>query len=131
MAKREPAGKMLGKLEAAIMEIVWRQDLPVTVKDVTRILAKRRPIAYTTVMTVMARLTEKDVLSRRLSGQSYLYKPKMSKERFVARVVHGIFSTSISTLGEGVLAHFIKEIQMISPEKRRQILKVLGESKGA
>ncbi|MDO8619417.1 MAG: BlaI/MecI/CopY family transcriptional regulator, partial [Candidatus Daviesbacteria bacterium] len=93
---------------------------------VTEILSKKRQIAYTTVMTIMTRLTNKSVLVRRLSGPSYLYKPKVTKEQFIARAVHGIFSSAVSTLGEGVLAHFIKEIQKINPKKRQELLKILG-----
>lgn len=127
MNKKRVNGKVLGELESEIMEIVWGQKGSIPVKDVTEILGKRRKIAYTTVMTIMARLVNKGVLVRHLSGPSYLYKPKVTKEQFVARAVHGIFSSAVSTLGEEVLTHFVKEIQKISPKKRQQLLKVLGE----
>lgn len=127
MNKKRVTGKVLGDLESEIMEIIWSQKGAVPVKDITEILSKRRQIAYTTVMTIMARLVSKGVLVRHLSGLSYLYKSKVSKEQFVARAVHGIFCASVSTLGEEVLAHFIKEIQKISPKKRQELLKILGE----
>ncbi|MCL4387408.1 BlaI/MecI/CopY family transcriptional regulator [Patescibacteria group bacterium] len=127
MNKKRVNGKVLGELESEIMEIVWGQKGLIPVKDVTEILSKRRKIAYTTVMTIMARLVNKGVLVRHLSGPSYLYKPKVTKEQFIARAVHTIFSSTVSTLGEEVLAHFIKEIQKISPKKRQELLKILGE----
>jgi len=125
--KKQVTGKVLGELESEIMEIIWRQKDTVAVRDITEILSKKRQIAYTTVMTIMARLTNKGVLVRHLSGPSYLYKPKVTKEQFIAKAVHGIFSSTVSTLGEEVFAHFIKEIQKISPKKRQQLLKILGE----
>lgn len=137
MNKKRVTGKVLGELESEIMEIIWGQKDAVSVKVVTEILSKKRQIAYTTVMTIMARLANKGVLIRHLSGPSYLYKPKVSKEQFVARAVHGIFSSAVSTLGEEVLAHFIseafssstavKEIQKINPKKRQQLLKILSD----
>ena len=126
MNKKRVTGKVLGELESEIMEIIWRRQDTTSVKDVADILEKRRKIAYTTVMTIMARLVEKGVLVRHLRGVSYLYKPKTTKEQFIAGAVHGIFSSAVSTLGEEVLAHFIKEIQKISPKKRQQLLKILG-----
>ncbi|MCL4417113.1 MAG: BlaI/MecI/CopY family transcriptional regulator [Patescibacteria group bacterium] len=120
-------GKVLGELESKIMEIIWSQKKAVSVKDVTEILEKRRRIAYTTVMTIMVRLANKGILVRYLSGQSYLYKPKGTKDQFMAKAVHGIFSSAVSTLGEEVLTHFVKEIQKISPKKRQQLLKILDE----
>lgn len=126
MYKKQVTGKVLGELESEIMTIIWSQKI-VSVKDVNGILAARRKIAYTTVMTIMTRLANKGVLVRRLNGTSYLYQPKISREQFIARAVHGIFSSAVSTLGEEVLTHFMKEIQKISPKKRQQLLKILEE----
>lgn len=127
MNQRLVGGKVLGELEAEIMEIIWGQKDAVSVKLITKTLSKKRQIAYTTVMTIMARLVNKGVLVRHFSAPSYLYKPKVSKEQFVARAVHTIFSSAVSTLGEEVLTHFIKEIKKISPKKRQELLNTLGE----
>jgi len=127
MNKKRVSGRVLGELESEIMEIIWRQKDVMSVKDTTEILGKRRKIAYTTVMTIMARLTDKGVLVRRLKGLSYLYKPRVTKEQFIAKAVHGIFSSAVSTLGKEVLTHFVKEIQKINPKKRQQLLKMLSE----
>lgn len=128
MNRKQVTGRVLGELESEIMEIIWDQKDAVSVKDIVDILGKRRKIAYTTVMTIMTRLVNKGVLVRRLRGASYLYQPKVSKDQFVAKAVHGIFSSAVSTLGEEVLTHFIKEIQKISPKKRQELLKRLNES---
>ncbi|MDP2210900.1 MAG: BlaI/MecI/CopY family transcriptional regulator, partial [Candidatus Aquicultor sp.] len=53
--------KMLGDLEADIMELVWEKDLA-SVREIHGILERDREIAYTTVMTVMSRLAEKNIL---------------------------------------------------------------------
>lgn len=128
MNKKQVTGKVLGELESEIMEIIWCQKDSISVKDVTEIIIKKRQIAYTTVMTIMTRLVDKGVLIRHLSGLSYLYKPKITKELFIAKAVHGIFSQTVSALGEEVLTHFIKEIQKIDPKKRQELLKILGEN---
>lgn len=125
--KKQVTGKVLGELESEIMEIIWSQKGVISVKEITEILSKRRKLAYTTVMTIMTRLVEKGVLVRRLKGQSYLYKPKVTKEKFISKAVHGIFSSAVSTLGEEVMTHFVKEIKKISPSKRQELLKALGE----
>ncbi len=78
-------------------------------------------------MTIMTRLANKGVLVRHLNGTSYLYKPKVTKEQFVAKAVHSIFSSTVSALGEEVLTHFIKEIQKISPKRRQELLKILSK----
>jgi predicted transcriptional regulator len=64
----------LGELEAAIMEVVWRCDDAVRVRDVLDKLEPARQPAYTTVMTVMDNLYRKGWLSRELDGRAYSYQ---------------------------------------------------------
>ena len=115
----------MGELESAVMEIIWRHKGPISVRDIAESLGRKRQVAYTTAMTIVIRLVEKGVLTRHLNGRSYLYRPALSKEQFTARAVHTIFSSAISALGDEVLAYFVKEIQDISPKKRRELLEVL------
>jgi predicted transcriptional regulator len=48
----------LGPLEQEIMEVVWKHEA-LTVRCVFEVLKQDRPIAYTTVMTIMTRLAKK------------------------------------------------------------------------
>lgn len=120
-------GRALGKLENEVMKIIWQSEFPLSVRDVMTLLQKKRTIAYTTVMTVMGRLTEKGVLSRKLYGSSYLYEPKVNREKFVSSYVHNMFKTAVSTLGQEAVTHFIKEIQKLSPERRNKLIKMLDK----
>ena len=118
-------GKVLGELESEIMEIIWQTQHPLSVAEVVKIISKKRTIAHTTVMTIMGRLVEKGLLTRNLSGSSYLYQPKVNREKFVARAVHSIFTSTLSTLGQEAVTYFVKEIQKMNPKKRRDLLKML------
>lgn len=118
--------KSLSHLEQEIMNIVWELER-CTVRDVVGRLCQKKKRAYTTVMTVMGRLTEKQVLARKPDGISYTYYPKVSKENFVAKSVHTIFTTAVTSLGQEAITHFVKEIQNVSLEKRRELLKMLDE----
>jgi predicted transcriptional regulator len=50
------------------------------VQSVREILVQRKPLAYTTVMTMLERLTRKQVLARRKVGRSFVYSPLVSRE---------------------------------------------------
>lgn len=50
------------------------------VKDVQRIVNTTRPLAYTTIMTVLERLLKKGKLSRRKAGRAFLYSPTADRE---------------------------------------------------
>ena len=80
--------RVLGPLEAEILEIVW-QEGQVTVRDVYRILLRRKDIAYTTVLTVLRNLNRKGILNRQRDGQAYVYTATVNKDEFTrARVTH-------------------------------------------
>lgn len=83
-ASRRPAVQRrplpgLGELEAAIMDVVWRAEGPVRVRDVLDGLEPSRQPAYTTVMTVMDNLYRKGWLSRELDGRAYSYLATRSR----------------------------------------------------
>jgi predicted transcriptional regulator len=50
------------------------------VKAVQHIVAESRPLAYTTIMTVLERLVRKGMLTRRKVGRSFAYAPQASRE---------------------------------------------------
>lgn len=74
------------------MDVVWSRHLSwFSVSDVLGVLAKRREIAYTTVMTTVARLYDKGLLARRKDGKRYLYQPALSREEFLQRTAREVF----------------------------------------
>jgi len=56
------------------MKVVW-QRCPITVKDVQIAIHASRPLAYTTVMTIMHRLFLKGFLRRELKSKTHYYEP--------------------------------------------------------
>ena len=71
-------------LEAEIMEVVWCSDwVNFSVADVHKALEKTRDIAYTTVMTTVSRLFDKELLSRKKDGRRYLYTATMDRKEFI------------------------------------------------
>lgn len=79
-------------LEADIMEIVWSQGWErFAVADVLDALQQEREIAYTTVMTTIGRLFEKEILTRQKDGRRYLYQPVYSREEFLRTLTRDVF----------------------------------------
>jgi predicted transcriptional regulator len=76
-----------GQLESAIMEVIWSQDRPLPVREVRERLHYTRPVAYTTVMTVMTILHGKGVLRREKDGRAWRYWPAEQREEHDARLM--------------------------------------------
>lgn len=103
----------LHDLEAAIMDVVWSRDFHAfAVSDVLSVLEKKREIAYTTIMTTVARLFEKGVLSRKREGKKYVYSPKYTREEFLEFTAREVLNCAAS--GHGAVAMLADSVSAAS-----------------
>lgn len=114
--RRKGLVQVFGPLEAEIMREVWKLG-EATVKNVHRILVKRRDIAYTTVMTTMSRLAEKGILDRSRQGMAYLYRPSMSKGEFDRWVMRNIFSGLLESYDDVTMDYLVEFLAEERPEQ--------------
>src|SRR5690242_13981113 len=91
---REGIRKVLGDLEAEIMEYLWEHVSDskhgVTVREVYEAFRLRRVIAYTTVLSTMTRLNKKHLLHVRKEEMAYVYTPVLSQDSFIEKMVSSI-----------------------------------------
>jgi predicted transcriptional regulator len=85
----------LTPLELDIMKVIWLRH-PINVKDVQEAIRPERPLAYTTVMTVMHRLYLKGFLDRKLQAKAHYYEPRVD------------FSDVRDAAVSGVIRHFFR-----------------------
>jgi predicted transcriptional regulator len=87
----------LPALELECMKAVWALG-EATVEDVRARLLPERPLAYTTVMTVMGRLARKGLVSRSKRGRAHVYASAIPRESVrdhaVDRLVENFFGGS-------------------------------------
>ncbi len=122
-------GKVLGKLELAVMEIVWQSSKPIFVREVANSLQSSHPVAYTTVLTIMSRLSQKGLLKRKALGKAFIYKANYSKETFLARISRQIIDNLLNSFGESAVANFAQELGRVPLTQKRKLIKILKSSK--
>src|SRR5262245_35968471 len=90
------------------MARIWARRDAVTVRDIVGDLQAERPVAYTTVMTVMDNLRKKGWLRRQADGRAYRYEAAVSGEEYGA----GVMRQALAASGDraGTLMHFIGEL---------------------
>ncbi|MEV0231484.1 BlaI/MecI/CopY family transcriptional regulator [Nonomuraea sp. NPDC050786] len=98
----------LGELESTIMDRMWAIKEPASVRDVLEHLRKERPLAYTTVMTVMDKLHTKGLLKRKPVGRAYIYEAVSSKEAYTADVMRDSLARSGNRAA--TLVHFLERL---------------------
>lgn len=105
------------------MAIVWRSGRPLSVRDVATQL-KGSDRAYTTVMTIMGRLAEKDILRRRQVGKAYVYEARFSEQAMLSRSARRSVRKLVNDFGEVALAHFAEELERAKPETLARLRKL-------
>lgn len=123
------AEQVLGELQTAVMEILWRQS-PLSVSEVEQKLQKKREIAHTTVLTILDRMHRKNFLLREKHGKAYVYSPRYSKEEFERGVAQEVLSALLSQFSEPALSAFVElvsedaakldQLEELIRHKRRQ-----------
>jgi predicted transcriptional regulator len=117
------------ELEAEVMEELWSQG-EASVRAVMQALNKRaRPArAYTTYMTIMARLHKKDVLERRRDGKTDFYAPKLSRDEYMAARARAQVDELVDEYGDVALTHFARQVASLDPARRRALQRLARKS---
>lgn len=96
----------LGELERAVMDVLWAADAPMKVRDVLDRLDTGKPLAYTTVMTVLDNLHRKGWVSRERVGKAYAYDPALTRAEAAAQSLRAVLDESGDP--EAVLLNFAR-----------------------
>jgi predicted transcriptional regulator len=130
MARRRKPPPALHELETEIMDAVWAGGEETTVRRVMDELnARSSPDrAYTTFMTVMARLDDKGLLKRRREGKTDVYRPVMSREDYLAARAEAEVSALVDQFGDVALTHFARQMASLDPERRRELQRLARKS---
>ena len=100
--------RRLGELEAVIMERLWKRRRPTLVREIVDDLRDDRPLAFTTVMTVMENLHRKGWLRRERDGRAWRYERTGSRSSYTAELMNDALGTS--TDQRTALANFVLQM---------------------
>ena len=93
--------RLLTDVELELMSIVWDQG-EAKVKDILAALPPARPLAYTSVSTILRILEKKGVLASRKEGRAHVYYPLVAKSDYevisLQHLVKNVFSGTPSSL---------------------------------
>src|ERR1700730_18422919 len=96
--------RRFGERDAVIMDRLWDRGRPALVREIVEDLREDRPLAYTTVMTVMDNLHRKGWLRRERDGRAWRYEPTGSRSGYTAALMNDALATSADR--RTALAHF-------------------------
>jgi BlaI family penicillinase repressor len=119
-------GRRLTDLELEFMQVVWELERA-TVRQVYDVLGERRKIAYTTVMTMMNILEEKEYLKRSKKGRAYVYEPVRPKEEVLSSMVEDFVSRVYEGSAKPLVLGLLKE-RKLSKRELEEIRRMIDET---
>lgn len=89
------------------MDVLWDADGQLSVREVHELLGKDRDLAYTTVMTVLDRLSKKKVVTRERDGRAWQYRPAASREEMTAATMRSSLEALDTDDRKSAMLHFL------------------------
>ncbi len=125
--EKRPVPPALYELESEIMDELWASG-EASVRAVMEALNRRaKARAYTTFMTVMARLHGKGLLDRRREGKTDFYRPVLSREEFLEARARTEVEGLVEQFGDLALTHFARQMSQVDPKRLRELQRLAGK----
>lgn len=116
----------LGDLQLQILKILWERGQG-TVADVLENLSGAE-LAYTTVATMLRKMEARGLVTHRLEGRSFVYRPKVKAED----ISHRMSNHLVDRLFEGSLLDAVNHLlttREVSSEELGKIEQLIAEKK--
>lgn len=100
------SNRKLPDAELEVMQAIWACEAPVTRAEIDEILQKTHPMALTTLLTLLTRLSEKGFIRIEKVSRSAQYYPLVSKQEYLAqqsnRFLHKLCGGNLATFANAL-----------------------------
>ena len=123
-----PPSESLTPLELELMEILWRLG-PSTVQTVQQELEATRPLAYTSVQTMLNVLEKKGKAKRTKLDRAHLYSAKVTRETTVGRSLDDLIEKLFGGSAESLVMNLLQS-RKLSREKLAELEEMVRAKRG-
>ena len=118
----------LTEAEWQIMNALWANS-PATARQIADRLAGSVDWAYTTIKTMLTRLSDKKAVRESKKGNMSVYEPLVTKQAARRSALKGLVNQAFEG-AFGPLMHFLVEDQKLSDTQKEELLKALEQTEG-
>lgn len=123
-----PPSQSITAAEQAILEVLWELGEG-SVRDVANGLAQHKPVAYTTVLTMLGVLHKKELVEFRQEGRAFIYRPTLTKADARDSALHNLMAQLFDGSPE-VLAQHLLESHDVDPGTIKMLREKIRRAKG-
>jgi BlaI family transcriptional regulator, penicillinase repressor len=113
--------------EWLVMNALWEKH-PATVKDIVAQVSGKAGWAYTTVKTMLDRLTEKKIVRKTKQGLTGFYEPILTRPQARRTALRGVLDHAFDG-AFGPLMHFLVEDEKLTPKQRQELIEILAQTR--
>lgn len=123
-----PPSATVTEAEQALLEVLWEAG-EASVREVTDRLARQKPVAYTTVLTMLGVLHKKNLVSYRQEGRAFIYRPAVSKDEVRDQALGNLVEQLFDGSPEMLALHLVKS-HGVDPDKIQALRRKVNAAKG-
>lgn len=110
--------KDLTELQLALLDVLWAEG-EVTVAEATEALLEERGLASTTVATLLSRLERRGVVTHRIEGRQYVYRPDVTRAEVRASMVTALADRLFKGDVTALMSHLLTESEIAAGDLER------------
>jgi predicted transcriptional regulator len=115
----------LADLQMAIMQVLWERG-EATVGEVRDDLAQTRPLAYTTVGTMLAKMERNGQVTHRTQDRANIYRPLVKKEQVSRSMTGDLLNRLFGGDVADMVCHLLDECD-VSPEELARLKRLIRQ----
>lgn len=118
----------LGKLEKLVMEVLW-EEKALSGRAIHEKLSQQRPLALTTILTVLERLIKKGLVRKVAGEKVYFFQANFSRQQWEAEVSRQLLLQALKLSPQTVFSTFTDILSSLSSKEYSSLLARLREKK--
>ncbi len=116
----------LGDVQRTVLEVLWDHG-EATVQEVRKALGRRKPPAYTTVLSTLQKLESLGWVKHRAEGRSYVYSAARNRHRERTRSLRSFIDTFFGGERKLLLEHVLED-ERISPDELDHLRDLIADA---
>jgi len=117
----------LGEVQLQIMQVLWQKGAA-TAREITDELSRRKPIAHSTVQTLLRKLETKGAVTHEMQDRTFVFRPVRQETEVTTTATRDLLARLFDNSVSGLVAHLLKH-EKISRKELAELRRLIEESK--
>ena len=126
MAKSPPK---LGKVQLQIMQVLWQHG-GATARQITDELSRSRPIAHSTVQTLLRKLEAKGAVTHAMQDRTFVFSPLYQEAEVSETAARDLLSRVFGGSVYSLVSHLLKH-EAVPPEELQRLRELIDQETGS